>query len=397
MEKFDVTVIGAGIAGSVLARLLAQAGKSVLLVEKDAFSGKTNACGGLFDKSYYDHHFSNEGLIEQRISKNTFIMPWGEVTFDCDQVTVKRRYFDRSLAEMAQAQGAVLRNHSRALEFNVQAPGLVVVRIQDLESKREYEVESKIVAFTDGPKSLAAINPLFNAKKNKRFWAYAYAYEVEGIPFDADTIKIYLNKDLFPWGYGWIFPNKTESNIGVGSIYANKLNAAGIKKKLIYFMNGFRQTASLLAQRDIVDKKGGYIPMWLIDNFADDSQVVLGDAAGMVSPLFGAGIDYAIEAAEACAVVLTDALKQKSYSRIELQKYEQKIKSGFIADLKKQMLIARIIIFSLKFGKHWPIKILAVIAFGAKYSRWNKIKILFYPLLGKPAAVKNVQQNLSHK
>jgi len=397
MERFDTVIIGAGITGSVLARLLAEAGRSILLLEKDSFSGQTTACGGLFDRPYYDRYFSDNRLIEQEIKKNVFIMPWGEVSFDCDQVTVKRRLFDRGLAELDREKGAVLRNRSKAVGYRVQENGTVIVRVKDLAQKTEYDVQTKIIAFADGPHSLARRNPRFNSEKYKRFWAYAYAYETAGIPFEPDTIKIYLDTELFPWGYGWIFPNKSDSNIGVGTVFAGKFSSPEIKNKLFHFMSGYKQTAPLLSASEIKDKKGGFIPMYLIDTFADDAQVVLGDAAGMVSPLFGAGIDYAMDAAEACAPVLIKALEKEDFSRAALLEYEENIKKGFIAELKKQLLIARIIIFSLKFGRHRAIKILAVIAFGAKYSRWNKIKILFYPLLGKPESLGSVKQNVSHK
>lgn len=397
MEKFDIVVIGAGIAGSVLGRRLAEAGGRVLLLEKDSFSGQTTACGGLFDKPYYDRYFSNETLIEQQIKKNIFIMPWGEVAFDCDQVTVKRRLFDRALAESAAEKGAALRARSKAIGYEVRRDGCVVVRVKDLARKRVYEVETKIIAFADGPHSLARMNPKFDSESNKKFWAYAYAYETAGIPFEADSIKIYLDKEIFPWGYGWIFPNKYDSNIGVGTVLAGKTRSPEIKKKLFHFIQRYAKTAPLLSASEIKDKKGGFIPMYLIDTFADDAQVVLGDAAGMVSPLFGAGIDYAMDAAEACAPVLIKALEKGDYSRETLLEYERIIRKGFIQDLKKQILIARLIILSLKFGRQWAVKILAVIAFGAKYSRWNKIKILFYPLLGKPRNLEHITQNVSHK
>ena len=136
--------------------------------------------------------------------------------------------------------------------------------------------------------------------------------------------------------------------------------------------------------------------MWLNNHFSDVSQVVLGDAAGMVSPLFGADIDYAIDAAEACAPVILEALRKNDFSQLQMMKYDLAVENKFGKDLRKQMLLARIIIFSQKFGKRWPIKILAVIAFGMKYTRWNKIKIMLYPLLGKPRLIEDDRQNIKH-
>ncbi len=397
MERYDVIVVGAGIAGSVLARLLAEKGVEVLLVEKDEYSGKTTACGGLFDRPYFDRYVDDPSIIEQEIKRNVFIMPWGEVTYECDQVTVKRRKFDRYLAERAQQSGAHLVTLTKAVDYRVKSPGAVEVTLNHRKSRETRTVQAKLVAFADGPHTLAKANPLFNYEPNRPYWAYAYAYEVEGIPIEPQEIKIYLDERIAPWGYGWIFPNRNDSNIGVGTIQAEIDRGIKVKEKLFYFIEEYEKTGPLLKDRKIVDKKGGFIPMWLIQHFADDSQVVLGDAGGMVSPLFGAGIDYAIEAAEAAAPVILEALAHNDFTRHRLQGYEANLEDRVLKDLRKQMLLAKIIIHSLRFGKRFPVKILAAIAFGAKYNRWNKIKILTYPILGKPKPLTQDSQFLSHK
>ncbi len=397
MEQYDVVIVGAGVAGSVLARLLAQQGVSVLLVEKDEYSGKTTACGGLFDRPYFDRYVDDSTIIEQEIRRNVFIMPWGEVAFDCNQVTVKRRVFDRYLAEQARKAGATLINWTKALDYQVLQPGQVDVTLHHRKDRRIWKVQAKIIALADGPHTLAKSNPRFDYTSNRPYWAYAYAYEVDGIPIASDEIRIYLDKQLTPWGYGWIFPNRRDTNIGFGTIQAEMDRGIRVKDKLFYFMEQYAPTASLLKNRQVVDKKGGFIPMWLIREFSDDSQVVLGDAAGMVSPLFGAGIDYAIDAAEAAAPVIVEALAKRDFSRQFLRQYDANLEQKFLPDLRKQMVLAKIIINSLRMGKSFPVKILAAIAFGAKYNRWNKIRILSYPVLGVPRTIEQKGPLLSHK
>ncbi|NOX88776.1 MAG: NAD(P)/FAD-dependent oxidoreductase [Calditrichaeota bacterium] len=396
-DKFyDVIIVGAGIAGSVAAGLLAKKGISVLLAEKDEFSGKTAACGGLFDRSYFDRYARNEDVLEQAIKKNIFHLPWGNVIYDCDQVTVKRRVFDRYLADRAKSAGAKLLNRTKAIDYRVKKPGEVSVVLQDGKTKSEWVVRGKIILFTDGPRSLAFKNPEFARQLKKNYWAYAYAYEVEGVPVGEDEAHIYFAPRLFPWGYGWIFPNKKESNIGVGAILPDR-DGGELKQKLFDFIERFPPTANLLKDRPVVDKKGGFIPMWMMSRITDDSQILAGDAAGMVSPLFGAGIDYAVDAAELCVPVIEEALKSGDFSAKTLLKYDRAVKERFGKDLRKQMLIARLIIFSRKFGKLLPVKLLSVSAFGGKYSRWNKIKILFYPLLGIPRSSEKLTAKMDHK
>ncbi len=398
MEKYEVIVIGAGVAGSVLAGLLAGKGAAVLLVEKDEYAGKTTACGGLLDKPYFDRYVRDPAVMEQHITRNVFIMPWGTVGFDCDQVTVKRRVFDRYLSQKAARSGARLVTSTRALGYRVKSSGRVEVDLLDRRTRERYTVEAKIVAFADGPHTLGRHNPRFRQDHNRPFWAYAYAYEVEGIPFDSQEMRIYLDPQLAPWGYGWIFPNRYDSNIGVGTIQAEIDRGVRVKEKLYYFIETFELTAPLLKERRILDKKGGFIPMKLIRHFSDDSQVILGDAAGMVSPLFGAGIDYAIDAAEVCAPVILESLAKNDFSRQQLQQYDQGLEERLLKDLRKQEMVSRLIIHSLKIHQRFPIKLLAVIAFGSQYTRWDKMKILAHPLLGSPSVkANNPNVVLAHK
>lgn len=396
MKKYDVVIIGAGIAGSALARLLAKEGLHVLLLEKSESSGKYTACGGLFDKPYFDRFANDPSLIEQHITRNIFKLPWGDVEFDCDQVTVKRRHFDKHLALLAKEAGAELRTGTSAQDFVLHGPGQVEVHFKTRDAADLQKVTCKILAFADGPKSLSHKNKRFFDEKNKKYWAYAYAYEIDRVPQKENEMIVYLDHKLFPWGYGWVFPNRHESNIGVGTILPRINKDGALKKILTYFINDYAPIKSLLQKGTIVDKKGGFIPMWLNAHFSDTSQVVLGDAAGMVSPLFGAGIDYALDAAEACAPVLMEALQKNDFSSDHMYKYDQAVHEKFGKDLKKQMLLARIIILSLRFGKSWPIKILGVIAFGMKYTRWNKIKILLYPFMGKPKLKKIGNHKIQH-
>ncbi len=381
--KYDVAIVGAGIAGSVAARLLAEKNISVLLLEKTTFSGEKAACGGLFDWPYFNRHVHDSNIFEQRIRKNVFHLPWGKVVFHCDQVTVKRRKFDRYLAEQARKAGAIVKHQQKVLSYVVQKSGCVRLEVKNISTGEIWEAHASIILLADGPKSLAHQNPVFGKQLKKRFWAYAYAYEVDSVVVPADEAHIYFAPQLYPWGYGWIFPDKEVSNVGVGAVLP-ELRKKPLKGQMQTLLQHFPATAQLLKKRKIVDKKGGYLPMWMLNRLSDDSQLVMGDAAGMISPLFGAGIDYAIEAAEACVPVVENALSTGDFSAKNLEAYDRAVEERFGRNLRKQKILARLILFSLNFGRLWPMKILSIVAFGVKFNRWNKIKIFFYPLLGRP-------------
>jgi flavin-dependent dehydrogenase len=53
MDKYDIGIIGAGIAGSCLAILLADAGKKVVVFEKETFPSH-KVCGEFISLESYD-------------------------------------------------------------------------------------------------------------------------------------------------------------------------------------------------------------------------------------------------------------------------------------------------------------------------------------------------------
>lgn len=385
MKEYEIIVIGAGPAGSAFARLMADKGRSVLLLERQEYSGKVTACGGLLSRSHFDRFVHDTAVIEQEINKIDFIFPWSEVAHEDKFVTVQRCIFDRYLAEEAERRGATLMTSTTATDYQVIKPGEVTVTVKKKKTKDTETFKGKFIAFADGPFSMAAKkNPRFDPKPKKDYWAFAYEYDLDGVTIEPDVCKIYLDQRLVPWGYAWIFPDKDMMNVGVGTILPEMQDREDLKRSLEFMLEKHPVTAPLLKDAKIRRRNGGYIPMRLLDEYCDDSIALIGDSAGMVSPLFGAGIDYCLDAAAILADVVEEGLETGNLGRDQLTKYDQGMENGFFKDLKHQNRASEIIIKSLRFHKSLPTKLLSVAAFGAEYNRFNKVKTLFYPALGEP-------------
>ena len=119
---FDVIVIGAGVAGSVCAYLLAQDGKEVLLIERGAEPGSKNLSGGIFycrvmEEIFPD--FLDSAPVERRITRNciSFLNPDSFVNIDywdarlahpVNAVSVLRARLDPWLAEKCEEAGVTV-------------------------------------------------------------------------------------------------------------------------------------------------------------------------------------------------------------------------------------------------------------------------------------------------
>jgi len=121
-EKFDAIVVGAGPAGSTAALKLAQAGLSVVLIERGESAGSKNLSGGVLYGRVLDDlipGFVEEAPIERHITNHvtTFLTQEGWFGLDfktCafgappyNGYTVLRAKFDRWLAEKAEEAGVM--------------------------------------------------------------------------------------------------------------------------------------------------------------------------------------------------------------------------------------------------------------------------------------------------
>jgi flavin-dependent dehydrogenase len=137
--------------------------------------------------------------------------------------------------------------------------------------------------------------------------ARAYYEGIQGLP---DAIEFHLDSIPLP-GYGWVFPiSPTAANIGVG-YFARPGHEppARSPRQILTDLLGQPALAQRLAQAQVSGPVKGY-PLrfdFPTARLAVPGLLLTGEAAGLVNPLTGEGIDYALEAAEVAAEVLTGA------------------------------------------------------------------------------------------
>lgn len=112
---------------------------------------------------------------------------------------------------------------------------------------------------------------------------------------------IFLGGEFSPFGYGWIFPKKGVLDVGVGSLASR---ATGIE--LVGYV---RRVAGFFGL--VFDGLPGFAPVLLCgpkSRVARGRVLVVGDAAGHVSPLTGEGIRFALEAGRFAAESIAEYL-----------------------------------------------------------------------------------------
>lgn len=316
-----VAVLGGGPAGAFAAERLAQAGlKTVLFDEKLAWEKPCG--GGLTYKAYSEYPFLLDNPFPKKIVRETVIgaPKSGEATMNLSQPVViySRIDLNRMLLERAERAGAALEK-SRVLAIERKDRGWRL-KTRDGTAEADYCIVAT-----------GARNPLRQVGTE---WSAADAMSALGyyVPASQERIDIQFLPRL--QGYIWVFPRCGHLSVGIcgRGEPAQRLRARletymderGIDRKHAKFYS--HMLPSLESSR------------WRANRVSGDGWLAVGDAAGMVDPITGEGIYYAIRSGDlASRVVLNDAhgvLEKASAYRAMLAR-------EFTHDLEFAAMIAR--------------------------------------------------------
>lgn len=115
--------------------------------------------------------------------------------------------------------------------------------------------------------------------------------------FNADAVQIYFN--TVKNGYGWVFPSGDNVCVGLGGVYDKNVD---YKKLLGEFLN-------MLHIEHGCDYLGGFVPYGTVVNQdkSPGSVMLVGDAAGLVDPIYGEGLYFAITSGSMAAKAIIDS------------------------------------------------------------------------------------------
>jgi menaquinone-9 beta-reductase len=156
----------------------------------------------------------------------------------------------------------------------------------------------------------------------------AYFENVSGL---GDKIQVYFDDDVLP-GYGWIFPiSKTSANIGIG---LKELRSNDADDSLRSTLGRFLERADLKKMLAGANQVGPTKSFPLRADFATASIVsgrviAIGEAAGMVNPLTGDGIDLAMDSGRIAALFLKKWFTKTKPNPDELKQYDRILRNQF--------------------------------------------------------------------
>ncbi|MGV9169805.1 MAG: FAD-dependent monooxygenase [Promethearchaeia archaeon] len=137
------------------------------------------------------------------------------------------------------------------------------------------------------------------------------------------------------WGYGWFFPKHDEVSIGLGC-QSDKAN--NLTEKWERFVG--QPERSKRMKVDVSNRRGFRLPFYARSTkLAARRAMLLGDAAGLASPISGEGIYYAIRSGAIAAQVAKETVEMKRISHVN--SYERRIREEIGRELEVHKFIAK--------------------------------------------------------
>lgn len=323
MEQKGVVVIGAGPAGSSAAKAIAQAGHDTLLLEKDRFPGETAVCGGALAGEFAESALRQlpVGIVEKHVTNWLIYLPGKTYHLsDLSTISFQRSVFDRFLAEDAARSGADLRVRTLATDIGRNSNRLIV-RVKDLDTRQEHSVETQLVIFADGPNTLAKAFGLGFPRARPDITVSAAIYDLEWKDNPVNCFECFFDERISPWGYGWIFPKRDVVNVGVGCLFSRM--KGNVKRYLDHFVEHHIGVSPRLRTLRKVRFAADVIPLAPARRIIADNMIVIGDAAGMVDPIWGGGIGGAMMAGSMAGKVAVLAIQENAFSSRVLCQFEK--------------------------------------------------------------------------
>ncbi len=273
----DVVIIGAGPAGLIAARQLAQRGRDVVVLEEHA---------------------------EDRVNA----------------AVVDRAKFDQALAETSRAAGAELRSSARVRTITV--------------------ADDAVTVASDGQSGIFAARACIlacgaNYRFNRQLGlgvprAFMQSAQLERPFTGPEHVEVHLGRSVAPRGFAWVVPFQRDGRP------FQRLGLMADARAGSLFRTFAADVRSRFGVTDDVwpDARLKILPLGPVAKTFSSRLIAVGDAAGLVKPTTGGGIYYSLISGQFAADTLDDALRDDDLSEARLRGYETRWRDRLGAEIR---------------------------------------------------------------
>lgn len=311
----DTIVVGAGPAGTLAARSMAEKGYDVLVLENHQVAGLPQHCTGLISPETLEMSRVNPDILNT-ISNAEFVFPNGR-SFTVNSKTKKavivdRADLDQKMADAAQDAGAVFSYSTRYDSHTVKDAVFV-------DSDRA-TFKARSIVGADGASSKVAMTLGDNKPREYVRGIQAdVAYRME----NQDTMKIFIGNSVAPGFFLWQIPCGDFTRIGLCTSWNAGSPSEYLTQKLI----------SMNLHDKVQKVYSGKIPLGGRQFVSGDRCLLTGDAAGFVKPMSGGGLYPAFKANQHLVSVLSSCLDAETMASKDMAEYSRRCDEDFGREL----------------------------------------------------------------
>jgi len=346
--KSDVIVVGAGPAGASAAYFLAGAGIDVLLVDREVFP-REKVCGdGLASRALAVLERMGLGdwlrgfpepevmLFSSPNGAAARIRPERPEGFSYGRV-IPRLRLDEAVVERAVVAGARLLDGTKVTNLEQWKGGLHLrgERNGSTSSPQGGQIvhlDARLAIAADGGQ--ASLTRRLGLVRRPPDLVAVRAY-FEGDVGPETRPEFHVERVIMP-GYNWIFPmGEGRANVGTGTLVSTvKEGRLSLAKVMRQFVANNLYARERLRLAEMVSPVQGHPLRTDLRGTQPYGQRVLvaGEAAGLVNPLSGEGIAYALESGEMAATHARRALENGDFSETTLSAYGRALHRRYGAD-----------------------------------------------------------------
>ncbi len=306
----DVAIVGAGLAGLQCARLLATRGLRVVLIDrKDTLAAPIHTTGIFVRKTWEDFPLPDEqlGTPIRDVYLYSPSLRSIHLCADHDEFRVGRmEWIYLYLLDQCSRAGVQWMPSTRLLRC--EGTTLTVTR----HGRRE-SIAARFIVGADGARSVVARH--LGLDRNREL--LVGLEEIIETPSRPPALHCYLDPRLAPGYIAWVVQDGATAHVGVAG-YRNRFDPARA-------LAAFRVAAGFSRPVRVIERRGGLIPVnGILRRIATHRGLLVGDAAGAVSPLTAGGLDGAMRLSSLAADVIAahlngnaDALRAYNGSRFQ--------------------------------------------------------------------------------
>jgi flavin-dependent dehydrogenase len=319
MREVQYLIIGGGLAGAVFGyHLLNNNIKDVLIIEKDNLP-KDKLCGGIISKK---SQIELSHILDEKELEEIFIKSYNTVTVNAFK-NIQIDNTDIKIVKRFDLDNYIINKYIK-LNGNYMKDELVsideVENIAILKSNTKIKYKYLIAADGANSKVRKLLDQSYNNSNCKMF-------SYEGITNESNIKDIYRNKliisfENFKNGFGWLIARDNDVLIGMGNISGN----TNIKDEYKNYLN------KMLIDPNI-NFKGAFLPNGKKIKLKENNIFFIGDASGIISPISGEGIYYALKS----SYILQQCIVQN-----EIDSYPLRIKQ-IKRRIKKELFLSKFI------------------------------------------------------